>query len=604
MRSWLQRPEAQVLPDAGTLHVNRNHYYQQVLHGYYQFDCVVSREDQIIRSTKFYIPEGSIYNQPTVIIAIPENTDPWDFMVDSGWKDLADHYGLYLVLMEPKEDKTWCDEETEAAYFEALDGDLNLRPMFCSFQANFYAVGYGKGADLIGYQSRRNPRAYAAIALLGTKGMSEAEKSFCETHFTRTEGVTFAQVQWPVWMTFDMANADAADVARELAYYRRSNHCEAVGKQDGSLTVYTPEMGGSIDEEWCAQVITDQCSWQECISRSYSEKILTELFDGMYRYPGTNNGALRKAGNIYERGFQKFTAPVWGGFYDDHQDMYQREWYVYVPATAPAENIPAVFVFHGAGGSGDEIADRIGWSMVAEKYGLLLIMGSASPDNAVREVSDIRTNNILRAWWNTGKPTAERPDDLLFVDYLYQWLISHYKVDRSRIYASGQSSGGAMSWSCAAWRPDYFAAVAPFSAHRMELGAWEKGEPDPEPNYTSALGIFANLGYCDGAFRGGWANENGKATVSTFCKLNHTVKQWSDYTFLDHGKSASYTEGLMHHYVFENASGVPILHLSETETKAHATFPSECMAAWEYMRDFRKDPETKELYYKGEKVKM
>ena len=33
-----------------------------------------------------------------------------------------------------------------------------------------------------------------------------------------------------------------------------------------------------------------------------------------------------------------------------------------------------------------------------------------------------------------------------------------------------------------------------------------------------------------------------------------------------------------------------------------ATFPSECMAAWEYMRDFRKDPKTKELYYKGEKA--
>ena len=103
MRSGLERPEAQQLPDAATLHVNRTHYYQQVLHGYYQFDCVVSREEGMIRSTKFYIPEGSVYNQPTVILALPENTDPWDFLVTSGWKALSDYYGLYMVMLEPKE---------------------------------------------------------------------------------------------------------------------------------------------------------------------------------------------------------------------------------------------------------------------------------------------------------------------------------------------------------------------------------------------------------------------------------------------------------------------------------------------------------------------
>ena len=60
----------------------------------------------------------------------------------------------------------------------------------------------------------------------------------------------------------------------------------------------------------------------------------------------------------------------------------------------------------------------------------------------------------------------------------------------------------------------------------------------------------------------------------------------------------------MHYYTFETESGVPILEISETETKAHATFPSEAMAAWNYMKDFTKDPETKTLFYKGQKVKL
>ena len=47
--------------------------------------------------------------------------------------------------------------------------------------------------------------------------------------------------------------------------------------------------------------------------------------------------------------------------------------------------------------------------------------------------------------WNTGAPQPERPADLLFVDYLYNWVTSNYNVDKSRVYASGQSSGGMMS---------------------------------------------------------------------------------------------------------------------------------------------------------------
>ena len=60
MRIYLEEPVAQKLPDAAEVTIDRNHYYRQFLHGYYQFDCVVSKE--IIRSAKFYIPEGSIYN--------------------------------------------------------------------------------------------------------------------------------------------------------------------------------------------------------------------------------------------------------------------------------------------------------------------------------------------------------------------------------------------------------------------------------------------------------------------------------------------------------------------------------------------------------------
>lgn len=597
MKSYLMEPVAQKLLDAAEATIDRKHYYRQFLHGYYQFDCVVTKEET--RSTKFYIPEGSIYNQPTIFIGVPSEENPWNFMVKSGWKALADEYGLYLVLMEAKEGK-WNGDEADTAYLNALNNDLSVRPMFCSFQPNFYAAAYGDAADVIGKQSRKAPRAYAAAALIGTEGMGAEEKDFLEHNETRVPGVTYSKVQWPVWLTYAKENDE---VKREIAYYKSANHSETEGTEDCAKTVYAPVQGGTMDEHWCAKTITEEKDWTECVNRAHSEAILTELFDGIYRYPGTNNGALRKYGNIYERGFQKYDADVWGGYYADRRDTYHREWYVYLPESAKGkEKIPAVFVFHGAGGSGDEIADRIGWSDVAEKYGFLIIMPTASEPNEVREISDIRTNNMFRAMWNTGNPQPERPADMLFLDFLYQWVTEHYDVDVDRIYGSGQSSGGMMSWACAAYRPDYFAAVAPFSARHIDIEAVEHGEMENPPVAGSLIPVMANLGCCDAAFKGGFTQA--ESLVDYWCNRYSLTKHWSDYSYMSDGENCSYQDGLITHYIFENADGVPMLHLTETATKAHATWPSECEEVWnEFFTKFRKDHVTKELYYEGKLCK-
>lgn len=599
MKSFLQEPVAQILPDASEASIDRAHYYRQFLHGYYQFDCVVNKDT--IRSTKFYIPEGSIYNQPTIFIGIPGGRNTWNFMVESGWKELSDYYGLYLVLMEAKDENGWQNDAEDIDYLNALNNDLSLRPMFCSFQANFYAVAYGDAADVVGAQSRKNARAYAATALIGTRGMSAEETASLQTAPTRVEGVTCSQIQWPVWLTYE---TETEEVKREIAYYKDANHSKDSAVETGSQKTWKPQEGGTMDEHWCADVIADCQPWPNCISRSYSEAILTQLFDGIYRYPGNNNGALRKVSDIYERGFQKFSADVWGGYYPDKRDTYHRDWYVYVPDSAPkGERIPAVFVFHGAGGSGDEIADRMGWSEVADRHEFMIIMPTASEPNEVRSISDIRTNNIFRPMWNTGNPQPERPEDMRFLDFLYQWVTQHYPVDQNRIYATGQSSGGMMSWACAAYRPDYFAAVAPFSARHIDIEAAERGEMENPPIAGSLIPIMANLGCCDAAFKGGFTQA--RELIDYWCSRYQLTKQWSDYSYMDRGANCSFRDGEITHYLFETQSGIPMLHLTETDTKAHAAWPSECEMAWnEWFSKFSKDKDTKVLYYQGTAVEI
>lgn len=583
------RMRAKRLPDAGSLAIDRNHYYRQVLHGYYHFDCVMGGGS--VRGAKFYIPENSVYNQPTVFVAVPDETETYEFLETSGWKRMADERGLYLVAMEP--DGRWGTAEEECNYISTLNGYVKYRPLFCAFSASFYGVAYGRAADLLGQQARRAPGVWAGIALLGTTGMTEDEKLWLDSTETKVPGVTLSRVQMPVWIVAKNWNED---VRRLVRYYRSANHSGEEMEQKG----------GILNELWCARVMAEEQPWEACLDFAYSSDIYDRVFSGVYRYPGNSNGALRRNRKIEERGFQKYTGHVAGGFYEDGHDSYQREWWVYVPESVKSsDQIPAVFVFHGAGGSGNEIADRSGWGEVAEKYGFIIICPTASVPNRIRHVKGMVTNEMFRCMWNTGDAGPERPADIQFVDYLYEWLVKHYPVDKSRIYASGQSSGGMMTWACACYRPDYFAAAAPVSAKIIDM---ETGHSNP-PVIGSMVPVMANMGLEDGMFPGGFATEDARELVERWCRDYHLVEHWDTYAYHDTpasdsaGKRCGSKNGLFTNYLFHAVDGVPILRLVEAETKAHAIWPSECEMAWtEWFMKFAKDPDTKKLYYEEREV--
>ena len=139
----MEKVIAKQLPDSDSLIVDPKDYYRQVLHGYYNFDCFV--KEGVTRTAKFYIPEGTVYNQPTIFITIPGGEDTYDFLVKSGWKQMADEKKFHIVMMEPKDGK-WGDPEEEAEYFTALNTDVSFRPFFCAFPGNFYGFGYGEAA--------------------------------------------------------------------------------------------------------------------------------------------------------------------------------------------------------------------------------------------------------------------------------------------------------------------------------------------------------------------------------------------------------------------------------------------------------------------------
>lgn len=587
--------EAQELPDAEDMFINYEDYYGQVLHGYYNFDCYVN--ENVTRTAKFYIPEGTVYNQPTVFITVPSGVNTWGFFVESGWKDAADKYVFHAVLAEPV-DQQWGDIESEVEYLAALRDDVSYRPFFVSFSSNFYAVGYGDAADVLMKHSMSKPLQWACAACIGITGIDDEYLASRATTPSKEAGVMMSEVSMPMFIT---ATEKTEAVQKVIDYWKKADNVEDVAYScsyadevyfEGFYTTKEAMDYEPINRVYYSTAATEKYYEAETIDHIYNDFLCKYM-----QYPGTGNGSLRTNADIYEVGFQKFEGMVWGGYDTENKsDMYKREWFVYVPSTVnPDVPAPVVFDFHGAGGTGNEIAGRTGWIKVAEDRGVILVCPTGSHTLSIRNVSDITTNELFRCMWNTGAATEGTPDDKLFIRDLYAWMCENYNIDTGRVYATGQSSGGAMSHAMAGYCPDIFAACAPVSALATPKDYVE----------TDNVALMVCIGCGDPYFKAaGFGGDSagfsdGKGVVTYWTNRYNTVKKWEDFTYMNDNAVCSFVTGNFRNYVFATKTGVPMLRCVETMGKVHAYLPSEAYMIWdECFAQFTKDAEGN-LYYQN-----
>jgi polyhydroxybutyrate depolymerase len=117
-----------------------------------------------------------------------------------------------------------------------------------------------------------------------------------------------------------------------------------------------------------------------------------------------------------------------------------RECLVHVPAGAPAGTCPLLIVLHGGGGTAkglvkltkgrfNELADRDGFYAVY-------------PTGLGKSWNDFRENR-------SGYSHRENIDDVGFISALIDRLITAYPIDKNRVFATGMSNGGFMSYRLA-----------------------------------------------------------------------------------------------------------------------------------------------------------
>lgn len=126
-----------------------------------------------------------------------------------------------------------------------------------------------------------------------------------------------------------------------------------------------------------------------------------------------------------------------------------REYSVYVPASySPGEAVPLLFNLHGYTSNGPFQEYYGDFRSIADTAKFLIVH-----PNGTRDAAGER-------FWNTWVPPGNGVDDVKFIADLLVTLQSQFTIDPDRVYSTGLSNGGFMSYELACQLSNRIAAIA------------------------------------------------------------------------------------------------------------------------------------------------
>lgn len=126
----------------------------------------------------------------------------------------------------------------------------------------------------------------------------------------------------------------------------------------------------------------------------------------------------------------------------------QRDYILYVPENYTADNaVPLVFNFHGYTSNANEQMNYGDFRSIADTVGFIIVHPNGTVDN------------FGNTHWNVGWGTST-VDDIGFTEALIDSLALDYNINFERIFATGMSNGGFMSYTLACELSNKIAAIA------------------------------------------------------------------------------------------------------------------------------------------------
>ncbi len=195
-----------------------------------------------------------------------------------------------------------------------------------------------------------------------------------------------------------------------------------------------------------------------------------------------------------------------------------------LPLTVPAgydasEPTPLIVLLHGYTSSGMRTDNNWGISELADDYGFLFI----APNGEREPAGD------QNPYWNASDACcnfyATETDDSGYIRRIIDMIKANYNVDDNRVYVTGHSNGGFMSYRMAYEHSDAVAAIASLA------GANHFEERDPPPYPVHVLQIH---GTDDTTieYRGGEIRDNRYPSAMA------SVRRWAQYNGCDMGRAS------------------------------------------------------------------
>ena len=393
-----------------------------------------------------------------------------------------------------------------------------------------------------------------------------------------------------------LVNSDEAIVSK----YRAVNGVDAQEVMDGRVVSY--------NQQWPLRKVID-------ISEETVDKaaLIEEVYRGMMvkamRVPVLTQG-MNSAGTPYSGyGFDEAPYSLCDRCYvvdgkteggvvmishqgdDDRFAEYKTEageyidvWYEYLPqevldGTAPAGSVPLILCNHGGGDDARVFVDEFGLIELSEKERVALV----APDH--QTVGSVRGPAL----------TA-----------VAKYMLEKYPaLDASRVYMTGYSMGGGATYLAAYHEPTLVAAIAPFAG---------SATPMPEENAANFDGVelptILSISAFDPAGRRlaaleGNLNEAEQGMVSTWAGINGKklpAFDFEKYPLFGQKADRTVTDTINDEFArttwyFNNEKGEPRFAFIYMEDMVHALYPEYADMLWDFVKNYSRDPETKEIIY-------
>lgn len=148
---------------------------------------------------------------------------------------------------------------------------------------------------------------------------------------------------------------------------------------------------------------------------------------------------------------------------------------IHVPASyKPGTPMPLVLVLHGGGGNPSVVRYQSGMSEVADRGNFIVVYPAGT--------GSMFNDRFL--YWNSGAKSKNKRqqtvNDVAFLAAVLDDVAKFFTIDTKRVYSTGISNGGQMSFRIGSELYNRIAAIAPVEGHRVP-GEFFQGPPGPLP---------------------------------------------------------------------------------------------------------------------------